>query len=251
MADDTQRFTGRVEAYERYRERYPTTAVLALLRQWCGLTPEWTVADIGAGTGMLAEVFLENGNRVVAVEPNAEMRSACEMLRERWPKLDVVDATAEDTGLEDASVEMVAAGRAFHWFDTEKSLAEFRRVLKPGGWVVLTTARRAQDANEQSRAFETLLIEFGRDYAKLREKYRVHEELGGLFAELHQEEIHGEQQLDWESFGGLTHSLSASPKPGEDRYEAFQVELRKFFERYAHDGVLTIVTSCWVSAGRW
>jgi len=75
--DNTQRFTGRVTAYERYRTRYPAAEIIETLREWTGLTSEWNIADIGAGTGMLAEVFLENGNAVVAVEPNQEMREAC------------------------------------------------------------------------------------------------------------------------------------------------------------------------------
>src|SRR5437660_12780723 len=87
MSDNTQRFTDRAEDYERYRERYPATQILDHLRTWCGLSPKWTVADIGAGTGMLAEVFLENGNRVIAIEPNAHMREACAQLERRWPAL--------------------------------------------------------------------------------------------------------------------------------------------------------------------
>ena len=66
----------------------------------CGLTREHLVADIGAGTGMLAELFLEHGNAVVAVEPNDGMRAACERLTSAWPGLTVRKATAEETGLE-------------------------------------------------------------------------------------------------------------------------------------------------------
>ena len=73
MSDNTHRFTGRALDYDRYRQRYPSSEVLSRLRAWCGLTPAWLVADIGAGTGMLAEVFLENGNRVLAIEPNPDM----------------------------------------------------------------------------------------------------------------------------------------------------------------------------------
>jgi hypothetical protein len=48
---------------------------------------------------MLAELFLENGNAAIAGEPNAEMRAACERLKERYPKLSVVGAAAEATTL--------------------------------------------------------------------------------------------------------------------------------------------------------
>ncbi len=250
MGDHTQRFTGKVEAYERYRERYPAEKVLAQLREWCGLRADWVVADVGAGTGMLAEVFLGNGNRVIAIEPNEEMRAACERLKERWPGLEVVDATAEATGLADASVEMVGAGRAFHWFDTQRALAEFRRVLKPGGWVALVSAGRAHIETEQALDFERLLVEFGNDQTYARSTYRVHDKLEELFVDLHQAKIPGEQRMDWETLRGFAQSISVVPQRGTPGFEAFEVELRKHFERFARDGVLTMQTTCWISAGR-
>ena len=137
MSDNTGRFTGRAEDYDRYRQRYPAVQILARLREWCGLSPQWLVADIGAGTGMLAEVFLANGNRVLALEPNADMRglmrAAFAPPHPNAAQLEVLDATAETTTLSDASVDLVAAGRAFHWFDKDRALAEFRRILVPGG----------------------------------------------------------------------------------------------------------------------
>src|ERR1700759_799535 len=102
--ENFERFTGRVEAYERYRSRYPEK-VIEILAARCGLKREHLVADIGAGTGMLAELFLENGNAVVAIEPNDEMRAVCERLASVWPGLNVKKASAEDTNLEDDSVD--------------------------------------------------------------------------------------------------------------------------------------------------
>ena len=62
MTEHTERFTGRVAEYERYRLRYPVE-VLDVLRRQCGLTAAKVVADVGAGTGMLEELFLENGSK--------------------------------------------------------------------------------------------------------------------------------------------------------------------------------------------
>lgn len=250
MSDATQRFTGKVEAYERYRERYPAEKVLAQLRKWCGLRADWVVADVGAGTGMLAEVFLENGNRVIAIEPNEEMRVACERLKERWQGLEVVDATAETTGLMDASVEMVAAGRAFHWFDTQRALVEFRRVLKPGGSVALVSAGRAYVETEQALDFERVLVEFGTDHSYARSTYRVHDKLEELFVDLHKAEIPGEQRMDWETLRGFAQSVSVVPQQGTPGFEMFEAELRKHFERFARNEILTMPTTCWISAGR-
>jgi ubiquinone/menaquinone biosynthesis C-methylase UbiE len=249
--DNTDRFTGRAETYDRYRQRYPTDKILNLLKTWCGLQPDWTIADIGAGTGMLSEVFLANGNPVIAIEPNQEMRSSCEQLLRTWPRLDIRDGTAEATGLPNASITMVAAGRAFHWFDVPRALIEFRRILQPHSWMVLISLGRDKDETPQCRDFEHLLTHHGIDDNYARTGYRLHKNLHEHFAaDHHHTEIDGEQQLDWEAFLGQTMSLSVVPHPGDPRAEAFYYLLRDYFNTYASNGILTAPTKCWIDAGR-
>jgi ubiquinone/menaquinone biosynthesis C-methylase UbiE len=249
--ENTERFTGRAAMYERYRLRYPPDTILQLLRAWCGLEPNWVIADIGAGTGMLSEVFLGNGNPVIAIEPNQEMRASCQELLRTWPHLEIRDGTAEATGLESASINVVAAGRAFHWFDIPRALTEFRRALKPDGWLVLVSLGRDKGEDQQSRDFENLLTHHGIDDNYARAGFRVHENLHQLFAaDHHHAEIDGEQQLDWEAFLGQTMSLSVVPKIGDPRAEAFHHLLRDYFETYATNGILTAPTKCWIDAGR-
>ena len=265
MTDNTQRFAGRAENYDLYRQRYPSDQVLAQLCEWCGLTSQWLVAEIGAGTGMLTEVFLANGNPVLAIEPNSDMRDQMHKtfdgLGKCWPSLEIIDATAEATTLPDASVDLVAAGRAFHWFDTDRALAEFRRILKPTGWVALVSVGRASldpmdqidpTLIDQLQHYECLLTDYGTDYRYIRAGYRVHEHLAELFdGEFHQANFPGEQRLNWDAFRGQTLSLSVVPAPDDSRHETFIRQLQIFFDRFAQDGVLTQPTSCWISAGRF
>ena len=75
-----ERFSNRVEDYVRYRPAYPR-AVLDLLREECGLAPESVVADIGSGTGILTQMFLEKGNVVYGVEPNAASLATYQIAR--------------------------------------------------------------------------------------------------------------------------------------------------------------------------
>jgi ubiquinone/menaquinone biosynthesis C-methylase UbiE len=252
MSSNTHRFTGRAEDYDRYRQRYPAEELLMHLRDWCGLTSQQSIADIGAGTGMLSEVFLANGNSVIAIEPNAEMRDVCARLQTEWPALTVVDATAETTTLDDHSIDIVAAGRAFHWFNRELAIPEFRRILKPTGWVVLTSVGRSHDANEQTRAFEQLLHDFGTDYKYIRSGYRVHDDMQEIFkGDLHQVSIEQRQVLDWTSHLRQALSLSIVPLPADPRYPAFEQALRKHFERYAVANEITVPTTCWITVGRF
>jgi ubiquinone/menaquinone biosynthesis C-methylase UbiE len=244
MTANAERFTGRVDDYERYRTRYPAR-VTELLREHCRLRREDVVADVGAGTGMLAQVFLEHGNRVIAIEPNAEMRAACARQLSGYEGLRIVDAAAEATGLDAASVDLVAVGRAFHWFDRERALAEFERILKRGGWVVLATNRRAQDGSEQAREYEAILLEHGTDYAQVRGGYRSYEGLKPYGdAETFDVTIPGEQTLTLEEFLGQTQSLSVTPMPGDAKYKGMQKALREFFAKWSADGALRLETVC-------
>ena len=121
------------ELYERSRPGYPPDAI-AFLRRRLALGPGRTVVDLGAGTGKLTRPLLETRARVIAVEPLAEMRS---VLARVASAAEVVAGAAEALPLEDASVDAVAAGQAFHWFDPEPALAEIARVLRPGGTMAL------------------------------------------------------------------------------------------------------------------
>jgi SAM-dependent methyltransferase len=110
------------DAYERGRPGYPADAVRACL------PPDARRAvDVGAGTGKLTRTLLALGLEVVAVEPLDGMRSRIP------PEATALAGSAEALPVEDASADAVLVGQAFHWFDRPRAMAEFRRVLRPGG----------------------------------------------------------------------------------------------------------------------
>ena len=90
--------------------------------------------DLGAGTGKLTQVLVARYARVIAVEPLDELR---ELLAVRVPEADVRAGAAEAIPLEDASVDAVFAGQAFHWFANDAAVGEIARVLRPGGVLAL------------------------------------------------------------------------------------------------------------------
>ena len=156
--------------YLRYRPGYPPE-LLALLRRECRLAPQQVIADVGSGTGLLSRLFLENGNRVIGVEPNAEMRAAGEELLSGYGSFSSVEGSAESTTLAARSVDFVAAAQAFHWFEPPATLQEFVRILKPGGWVVVLWNARQIGQTAFGRGYEELLVRYGTDYQKVREAY--------------------------------------------------------------------------------
>src|SRR4028119_2421500 len=123
-SDPTKRFTDRVANYVAYRPKYPAE-VLEFMRAELSLSPSSIIADVGAGTGILTEMFLRNGNTVFAVEPNEAMRAAAENLLGACPKFRGVAGTAEATTLAVRSVDFITAAQAFHWFDAEHTRREF------------------------------------------------------------------------------------------------------------------------------
>ena len=97
-----------------------------------GLRPDHVIADVGSGTGILSKLFLENGNRVFAVEPNDEMRRAGEEYLSGFKKFSSVAGSAEATTLADASVDFVTVAQAFHWFEPVAARREFHESCAGG-----------------------------------------------------------------------------------------------------------------------
>src|SRR5688500_1110503 len=180
MTDTIHRFSNRVANYVKYRPGYPP-GVLQLFKDEMGLTKDSVLADIGSGTGLSTKPFLENGNTVYGVEPNAVMREAAEQYLKEFPNFRSHDGTAENTNLEDTSIDFVIAAQAFHWFDADKTRTECLRILKPGGYVALIWNERQLDTTEFLREYEKLLLEFATDYEKVRHENIDQEKLGAFF----------------------------------------------------------------------
>ncbi|MEO0869068.1 MAG: class I SAM-dependent methyltransferase [Cyanobacteria bacterium J06642_11] len=166
--NSTKRFSNRVQDYVKYRPDYPA-ALMTYLVECCGLQPQHVVADIGSGTGLLTQPFLQYGNRVYGVEPNAPMRSAAEDWLKTYDNFESVEGQAEMTTLAAASVDWIVAGQAFHWFDPLATRKEFARVLKPGGGIALIwNSRLVSDPFHQ--AYEQFLLAHAPDYDVIRQQ---------------------------------------------------------------------------------
>ena len=94
-----------------------------------------TVLDLGAGTGKLTQ----RARRPIRARDRrrAARRAARSSSQTRVPEADVRAGAAEEIPLEDASVDAVFAGQAFHWFANDAAVGEIARVLRPGGVLAL------------------------------------------------------------------------------------------------------------------
>lgn len=117
--------------YAAYRPRYPQQLVDLLRAETRGDTA-W---DVGCGNGQLSVGLAERFARVIATDPaQAQLDSA-----ERHPHIEYRRASAEASGLPDASVDLIVAAQAAHWFDWPRFLAEVARVARPGALVALVS----------------------------------------------------------------------------------------------------------------
>jgi len=229
----TSRFSDRVENYVRYRPGYPP-GVLASLKTECRLRPEHVIADIASGTGIWTRMLLENGNRVLGVEPNREMRQAAERLLSGFERFASIAGTAEETTLIDESLDFVTAAQAAHWFDRRRTREEFLRILKPGGWLVLLWNERLTDTTPFLRDYEQLLQTFGTDYAEVRQE-RTTDAVNEFFdpALFQERSFPMRQEFDYCGLEGRLLSSSYAPGPEHPQHAPMLAQVRRIFDMHA------------------
>jgi SAM-dependent methyltransferase len=235
--DAKQRFSNRAEDYARYRPGYPRE-ILGAISAGCQFSPQHVIADIGSGTGLLSLVFLENGNRVFGVEPNAEMRAAGEEFLKQYPRFASVDGSAEATTLPLDSVDLVAAAQAFHWFQEEPTRREFRKILKPGGRVAILWNERLLDETPFLQEYEALLRTFGTDYARVHESYPRNDQMLGFFGknEFASHTLPNFQEFDFAGLSGRLRSSSYAPAPEDRQFQPMMQELQRIFDSHQANG---------------
>src|ERR687896_16206 len=120
------------ETYDRVRPRY-FLPLLDRAQEVLELEPDARVLDLGAGTGRLTRELVRRFSSVTAVEPDAEMRRLLAVGT-------ALAGSAEAIPLDDASVDAVFVGEAFHWFEADHAIAEIARVLRArGGLAIIWT----------------------------------------------------------------------------------------------------------------
>jgi SAM-dependent methyltransferase len=236
MNNSTKRFSDRVEDYVKYRPHYPA-AILPLLATVYGFDAGWVVADIGSGTGISTELFLGNGNRVYAVEPNREMREKAETFLAGYPGFVSIDGTAEATGLPERLARLMVAGQAFHWFDPVATRREFARIAAPGAVVALVwNERKTETAFEKE--YETLILQYAGEYRTVKHRNIDDLQIDGFFAPaaVRLDRFANEQLFDLAGLTGRLLSSSYTPKDNGEMLKALAV----LFDRHARDGKVTV-----------
>lgn len=139
-------FTQLAASYAAYRPGYSPFVISSVLAVAGHGAQALSVADVGAGTGILSRQLAGQGCKVVAVEPNDAMRGQGQAGNGPLA-IDWRAGSAEMTGLTAGSVGLVTMASAFHWADFNQAVAEFARILTPQGYFMALWNPRAIERN--------------------------------------------------------------------------------------------------------
>lgn len=223
-----ERFSDRASAYAKYRPAYPAVAIDALLND-LGSPPRLIVADIGAGTGIASRLLAERGVQVYAIEPNVAMQQAAIP----HPRVAWLTGSAEVTGLAADSVNLVTCFQAFHWFNPDASLLEFRRILRLGGRLALVWNDLDLSDGFTASYRELIRIASSRDPVGDRQSQTLSSNtlaVSSLFTNFRSFAFCHRQLVDLEALVGRAQSTSYVPREGAS-YEKLVTDLEDLYEQ--------------------
>lgn len=210
---NTENFTGKAEAYAKGRPGYPKAAIEAIF----SLAPSGTVfADIGAGTGKFTVKLAEHGYSVFAVEPNADMRRQLAITLAPFQNVKIMDGISEATTLPDHSVDIITVAHALHWFNLKAFRSECRRVVRPGGLVIVIYNH--EPGREMTDSYKQTVDEF--------------------FTNPTTWEFPNRMEYTRDNWLAYIASQDDSPLPTDPGYDAHIAAINAVFDRDSVDGLL-------------
>jgi SAM-dependent methyltransferase len=247
----TERFSDRAQAYAAARPGYPQEIATELMRAF-DLPPAAVVADLGSGTGLSCEPFLRAGLTVIGVEPNDAMRAAGDRQLAAFAAFRSVKGTAEATTLVDASVDLVIAAQAAHWFEPRAAGAEAKRILKRPPHAALIWNDRVSSGDAFAEGYEALLVEHGGDeYVRVRHRHAHHDLVAAFFGHAGHRELRftNPTALDFDTLAQRLNSASYVPKAGTPGHAPMMAALRRLFDATQRDGRVAMVYETRVFCG--
>lgn len=146
--------------YQSARPGYPVAAVAHMV-QALDVAGARRVVDVAAGTGLFTRELTAFTRDLVAVEPSPGMRLEFER---QDLGVTIVEGTAESLPFESQSIDVITVAQAFHWFDYDKALAEFTRVLSPRGHLGLIWNERDESVEWVAQLTRAMLWDVKRPF---------------------------------------------------------------------------------------
>jgi len=232
-------YSTKAEKYAKYRWDYAESALEAIFAI-TQLSSNASVADIGAGTGILTRHFVGRVKRIYAIEPNAEMRRMLSTALGDNSSVLVLAGCAEVTTLAEKSVDLITVAQAIHWFEPQPARAEFMRILKNRGWLAILRNYGIDEA--LNRATGGLMkAEYGVDFSVVSAR-PAEKPISYYYgnADFQKMTFPFQFQQDWEGFIGALISASYMPDETNPLFKKIESEARQIFSRYSIAGCLTV-----------
>ena len=233
MNQNINKFSDKAENYAKYRLDY-SNKILEYFSEY-NFNNNSVIADIGSGTGKLSKIFLDNGNMVYGIEPNDNMREMANKLLMGFDKFVSVNGSAENTTLQNGIIDFVVVGQAFHWFDANKALYEFKRIIKNNGVLALIWYHRKTDTPFWNE-YENILIKNIPEYKGNIHRNYTNEEIKKYFVrEYRKIELESSRELSFNEVMGSFSSGSYAPKEDTMEYKKINNLFDKIFNDYNKD----------------
>lgn len=200
-------FSTQAEAYAKHRPRYPES----LFEYLAGITPAHQLAwDCGTGSGQAAHGLVPYFQQVVATDAS-EQQIANAIPHEH---ITYYTCLAHESPFEQASIDLVTAATALHWFDLEPFYSEVKRVLKPGGVLAAWTYYESSITPDIDRVVRTYQHDIVGEYwsPRVRLVEERYETIPFPFEEIPTPQFVMETLWDLDDLLGYLHSWSATQK---------------------------------------
>lgn len=236
--NNTTKFDGKGEVYAKARPRY-AVELLYYIKNTLQIPERSVFADIGSGTGIFSEQLLNNGYRVYAIEPNADMRKKAEEKLSVYRDFISVDGADSNTTLPDQSVDCITTAQAFHWFDAEAFKKECRRIVKPYGKVFIVYNTRDESA-ECNRALADLHRKYCPDFQGFSKG--MNDEKCRAFFDKKCDLFRADNSQAYDRQGCINRILSSSYslRESDDGFAEYIAEINHLFDVFSDDGTLIV-----------
>jgi ubiquinone/menaquinone biosynthesis C-methylase UbiE len=233
------KYASKAENYARYRWEYAPEAAVKII-QISGVNKDSIIADIGAGTGKFSRHFIGRVKCVYAIEPDPDMRRQAALTFQNCPDCIVLDGSAENIPLTRNSVNLITVAQAIHWFEPQAALREFKRVLKPRGW--LAAIRNYGTKTELNQSIEQLFSNWQSNNNIYIYDFTFSEAAKYYFS------VGTTQRFvypfsfrqNWMMFLGALKATPNMPDECTVDFPAFSSAVKKIFEQFSADGWMTV-----------
>jgi SAM-dependent methyltransferase len=236
----------KAELYDKYRWDYPEPAIDWIIES-CGIDGTSTIADFGAGTGILTRHLSARVRKTYAVEPDARMADI--LARKDLPRTEIIRKYAhEATDIRPGEVQAILAAHALHWFDYAKTIELFRKVIAPNGFLVSVNNEYAEGNGIIEASGKRLAAHVRREAI-----HRQNTNTDVYFApeSIRREAFEFKKIETFETFlNGLSSASFYPDASTPDAYLPFREDVSALFQEYAINGKIDLRCRCVAKVGK-